>query len=989
MLNRLYTVLCYRIVLYLAIQSCIFAKSVKISGIINNLENKPIKKALVSIRSLKDEIFMETTTNRNGEFEFDDVKPKFYYILIEHKTYGEKRIKINPRKNRNKDLNLTLQLTGEEQNVDCYLFDNKPPTPFDPILNVKNFNVTSTPEQIMVEWKDNKQAILYKLYENDIEVFSGEETRFEKKVMSGIEFCYTVKAFGNYGLEGKITEPNCISAKTQNPRNVKIEVYKNTFSISWTPVDGAISYNLYRDDEKIGNANATTFQEMDMDFDTEYYYKITAIDDLSNESDPSIEVKARTHKLIEPPILSSMKNRKNITLIWNDVEGAIVYHIYREGEKIATTKKNSYADLMFPGTEYCYEITSMDKYEIESKKSNQHCTKVPLESPKGVQADADVASIHLNWNDVMGVHHYNIYEWISQDSIVYMGKSNSNQFTVQSLDFSADVCYVITSVDSDDKESDYSLSACNMVFDPPHFTIQNYRVIDPSGNNIIDAQENGSIQFAIFNDGQSPAHNVIISVLPLEPTPDLMIGQPIILDTLSAGRIKFVKIDIKASIRIISGIHEFELKISCREKITLDQPYLFKVETMSMIPSKMIIADFAISNEFNTRYVPKNEKVNLTIRVQNVGEGETQYVDVNIKENRTYTTPGFTGKIKLPSFKSGDYMDIEIPIMTSKDHFNIDIELSDYLGNKSEQKIALQTMRNYRSPMELTIQDIGADDIDYYPDELGDVDVDRHIPLSRKNPNGIAIVFGIEDYKDNRYPHLEYAGRDRDIMRKYFSQAFGFSDFQMLPSKPWQMEGGPSGEEYRIIFDPYDGDLKKRVTSAVKYSNMEEINIFLYYRGYGEWVNGRPLLIPKDAKYDQHSTKYPLEEMINSLVALSILSSIENITLFLDITYINPEKSAGLIWDFPELPEKISILSACSIGETSQIYKNKKHSYFTYALLKSFVGISNNNNVITLGDITEYVYRSIPQYLSEIPGSIQQNPKFNGMDLKRIILDLR
>ena len=83
-----------------------------------------------------------------------------------------------------------------------------------------------------------------------------------------------------------------------------------------------------------------------------------------------------------------------------------------------------------------------------------------------------------------------------------------------------------------------------------------------------------------------------------------------------------------------------------------------------MIPPKMIVADFAITNDFNTRYIPKNETVNLTIRVQNVGEGASEYVDVNIKENRTFRTPGFTGRVTLPRFLTGDYMDIELPIKT-------------------------------------------------------------------------------------------------------------------------------------------------------------------------------------------------------------------------------------------------------------------------------------------------------------------------------------
>jgi hypothetical protein len=427
------------------------------------------------------------------------------------------------------------------------------------------------------------------------------------------------------------------------------------------------------------------------------------------------------------------------------------------------------------------------------------------------------------------------------------------------------------------------------------------------------------------------------------------------------------------------------------EDIGLDEPYVFKIETMSMIPPKMIVADFAVSNEFNTHYIPKNEPVNLTIRIQNVGEGDTESVSLTVKKNRTYSTPDFNGDVTLPGFDPGDYMDVDIPIITSEDNCTVMIELTDYLGRSNEQRINLETMRNYRSPLELTIQDIGTEDVEYYPDELGEIDVDRQIPLGRKNPNGIAVIIGTQDYDDfKNYPSLNYVSRDRDVIRNYFSKAFGFSDFQMLPSKPWQMEGGPSSEEFSIIFDPYQGDLRKRIISAEKYSDMEDINIYVYYRGYGEWVNGRPLLVPKDAKFDRHITKYPLEELVNNLSMLSVLSSIKAITLFLDITYVNPEESAGLIWDFPEVSDKICILNACSNGETSQIYNDKKHSFYTYSLLKGLSGSADDgNSVIDLGEITEYVYKTIPEHIRTQPDAKRQNPKFNGTDLKRIVLDLR
>ena len=89
------------IVLPILLFSSVYGKNVTISGIVNNPEGEPIKKVNVTIRNLKDEIFMETTTNRKGQFKFEDVKPRFYYLLANDIGYGSKRIKINPGKNKN------------------------------------------------------------------------------------------------------------------------------------------------------------------------------------------------------------------------------------------------------------------------------------------------------------------------------------------------------------------------------------------------------------------------------------------------------------------------------------------------------------------------------------------------------------------------------------------------------------------------------------------------------------------------------------------------------------------------------------------------------------------------------------------------------------------------------------------------------------------------------------------------------------------------
>ena len=46
-----------------------------------------------------------------GQFKFNG-KSKFYYLVAEDIGYGSKRVKLNPRKNKNNDIHITLELNG-------------------------------------------------------------------------------------------------------------------------------------------------------------------------------------------------------------------------------------------------------------------------------------------------------------------------------------------------------------------------------------------------------------------------------------------------------------------------------------------------------------------------------------------------------------------------------------------------------------------------------------------------------------------------------------------------------------------------------------------------------------------------------------------------------------------------------------------------------------------------------------------------------------
>ena len=979
-----------RTFLFLFILSGLFANPVTISGSLQSTSGKTVKKAVVTLRNLKDEILIEGKSNRKGKFLFEGVEPNFYYLVVDHEKHGSKRIKINPRKTRNRDLVLRLTLSLKKDPVKSYLFSNNNPTDFDPILIVKGLKIETFAEYLVVTWDEINQANSYALFENGEQVLNDNLNRYEKKVQPGEEFCFTIQGLGDFGLKGEVSSPVCGSAPTFPPRDITIDVFKNTLSLKWSSVNGASTYTIFRNDQEIGTTPSQTFLDSGLDFDQEYYYSITAINSFDQSSSKSVEIKGITHDFVPAPILSSMKDPEKIMLIWNEIDVARSYRIYRDGEFISSTQSSSFSNPMPPGQTYCYQITSLNQYGVESDLSNKHCQKVSIQSPTGVIADGDVNSIHLNWDLVDGVVYYKVFRILEGKEPIYIDKVKSTQFTIRELSYGDEFCFIVSGIDLEGEESLPSIPICTFVKEAPHFTILKTKLVEASGNAIIDSRENGRLQITLFNDGESPAHQINISAIALKPNQYLHIGDPFIIDTLFPENIQIIEIDFMADLKIKSGEHEIELFVNSQENISLDSPYPITIETKSVEPPSIIIADFAISNDFGTNYIPKGETVILTIRLQNVGDGITEYLEVNVPENRTFSLPGFTGHLSLPMIKAGDFKDIEIPIQSDKENFTVEFEITDYLDTKIKEKINLETMRNYREPDDLVKRAMGTMVVDSYPDMIGDIMVDSRIPFGRKNPNAIAIILATENYDDSNYPDLKYANRDGIVLRKYFQNAFGLSDYQLLPSKIWQMEGGPTLTDLQNIFDPHQGDLRKRILTAEKYSGIESMDVFLYFRGYGEWIDGKPLLIPKDSKFTRNVTKYPLDQLVRNLSILSVLDNIRSVTIFLDITYVNPKILVGSSWDFPDLPDKICILSAASNGETSQIYGEKKHSLFTYALLKGLAGgADDGDNVIELGELTEYVYRMVPDLARVIPNSIRQNPSFKGIDLKRTILDLR
>ena len=969
----------------------VFAKTVLISGVVFNIENEPTRKAIVTLSNLDNAPLIVETTNRKGRFKMKNVKPDFYYLTVEHPEDGQTRIKINPRKKRNRDIVLRLTVAPTPVPPIVYTFSNAKPLETDPALRMKPVKTTVDIGKIIVEWGKRSQAKTYQLYRDDEMIFQSNENSFEDTmVVLGMKHCYKIIASGDHGLYGPPSEPVCNSALTAAPYDIHTTVEKNNILLKWDAVNGARSYNIYRGKEIIGSSIESFFKDDNLEYSKNYIYSISSKDGLNIDGPLSEPVNETTREFVAPPVLSSLKDEKSIKLIWNVVALAKYYKLYRDGAFLRSITNTSFLDYSIPGESHCYQTSSIDKYEVESELSGKHCAKVFLKAPTDLQINSDTRAVGLIWDRVEGAFDYRVYKRDDTDSLLYLDKVKSTSFHHTGLGYAESVCYVVSAVDAEGDESGYSRIGCGKTSKPPRLKILKFELVEPSGNMALDSREDGKLRFAIVNEGKSLSKNINLRISPeINDLSEIEFDTLRIIKTLDVDEAKYIEFDIFSKLKVPTVEWKFSLTATESEGFDLAEPYPFSFKTESVDPSKMILADYAVSNDFGTHYIPKNEVVELTIRFQNIGEGPTEYVNIDVIDNHTFSMPNSNGIFELAGLQPGEYADVDMNIKSSRDHFAILLKVTDYLDQESSFSVALELMKHYRSKKEMMVHDIGTKMITPYPDRLSEIDVERNIPIGRKNPNAMAVVLALENYDDIIFPLAKYAERDARIFRLYLQNSFGLDDYQVLPSKPWQMEAGPTREDFDKIFDPHQGDLRNRIFTASKYSGIDQVDIHIYYAGLGFWHSGQPYLIPKDGHNGQIASFKSLEKILSDLSLLSVLQNIRTMTIFLDIRYINPDK-AGEGWQFPDLSDKICILAASMNDETSNIYEEKRHSIFTYYLLKGLSGeAKGDDSKIELGELAEYIYRKIPETSKGLPGKISQSPSFIGSDLNRLLLHIQ
>jgi len=518
---------------------------------------------------------------------------------------------------------------------------------------------------------------------------------------------------------------------------------------------------------------------------------------------------------------------------------------------------------------------------------------------------------------------------------------------------------------------------------PPNLKSQ-LAFYEPSGNNILDALEEGRLTVTIENAGEGDAPKVMVLLSGDYPS-YLNFRKQVNVGLIPAGGQETVEIPLQAGYRMPSDQVSLTCTVKDQAFDVQSEPIKINFETARYNVDLALAGRQIIDNNQDARISPR-ELVTVQIYVQNRGSSLAREVKarLNIGENVFFSdTPDQKSKFfDLGDLAAGEHKEeIVFDIWANSsapDTLPVSLSLSELWGEWGTEDIPVVlpfdkpnitmktlTVAGNKQAGELAIKDFS-------------IDVEENIPqTAQQRENALAVVFGIEKYKD--VSDVSFAKRDAAFVKQYFHDALGIPEARIY----FKTDSDVGKAEFDKVFSP-GGWLEKRLKPGVT-------EIYVYYSGHGapDLQNNKAYLIPYDGDPNYASqTGYALDQLYESLASLQA----KNTTVFLDACFSGANReSEMLLADArpvfieaikPDMPKNVTAYSAASAKQISSAWPEKKHGLFTYYFLKGLQGAadSDQNKQLTNQELFNYIQENVNNTAGmldreQMPQLQSQNPQ--------------
>ncbi len=202
---------------------------------------------------------------------------------------------------------------------------------------------------------------------------------------------------GSQGGSGKVTK-DYFTGQTdpdpgvgQVPTPTVVAAHTDRVELSWQAASGPVDhYDVLRNGEIVASPTGLDFEDTGLSPDTDYGYRVQAVDDTGEAGPPSDEVVVRTPATddADPPTAPQQLevtdlSIDHVSLSWQastDEVGVVAYDVRRDGDTIATTDGQTQTftdDHVTPGASYDYTVVARDAAGNVSPSSDSASVVVP------------------------------------------------------------------------------------------------------------------------------------------------------------------------------------------------------------------------------------------------------------------------------------------------------------------------------------------------------------------------------------------------------------------------------------------------------------------------------------------------------------------------------------------------------------------------------------------------------------------------------------
>ncbi|MFC2104732.1 fibronectin type III domain-containing protein, partial [Bacteroidota bacterium] len=330
---------------------------------------------------------------------------------------------------------------------------------------------------------DNKGVVEYDIFENEIYLYSTENTEFYRANLAPEKsYLYSVVAkdeAGNISDKSNILEITTLGVpdidKPTAPSNlIASNVAQTSLYLNWnesTDNVGVVQYHIYKNDNFFESTTETEFSITNLIDGTDYTFYVVAKDAAENISDKSnvISVSTLGEIDIESPtapdnLIATNIGQSNVYLTWDastDNKEVHKYIIFQNGDSLTSTSNTSKSVYgLSSNTDYIYYIIAQDAAKNISEKSNE-IEVTTLEKEVVLSPPSNITATHitqtsfiLHWDASTG----NVGEveyGIFLDG-VFIDKTSNTKYKVEGLSASHKYVVHLIARDSERNISDAS-----------------------------------------------------------------------------------------------------------------------------------------------------------------------------------------------------------------------------------------------------------------------------------------------------------------------------------------------------------------------------------------------------------------------------------------------------------------------------------------------------------------------------------------------------